>query len=1595
MKANWKKSWWSVLTFFLLAVVSSGCMTERSPIDQTNPLAMDKRLFEGEFFFKQTAVDMPESVDYVFPGETNDMKIIRWEITKDYLIAYNIHEHKEVADLDGTPENERTPILAFPILSHFDIQLAQSSTTGEDLPMLVENRDKPWYQARYFVFDPSKNLIMGVPFDMTYLKLAVDLWHPFTREPVAGYKNMEFHDKYGDAINPKDYELRHMSTDSDQKVETFAFETEMILTENNSYRGLRSWSDVAEYINWEPARVGFRHFFWKVDRDELNSNGFKTTEHQDEMFRRFGYFVDEYRSTDNYYGYRDSLKHQWARHFNLNNNHRIELYLGPDFPEDILLSACAIAADYNWVFSKAKYEQEKAEQSFAENGVGFESDFPEQIKLADGLYELNTSAAPTSFFNPDAKEPWPSDLKLDDSKFYALDYLLADYAVPGSWDDELEAAKEAGADNVATLEQEYNDKVAQFEDLQGKMTDEMFRYCFRHDFDYDANNPGEQDAGRYVLRKNSFLEYDYNRDGVNPEGLPNLITPNEILAKYGERVNNVVARPVDYPVACRMTLEHRCELDGDGHKIPRYKAELGDPRYSMIYWIDKFIGTGFLGVAQYSTNPETGQIFSSNGHIAGALMRWWVTSHLERFYMIDALKEEGLNLTGDRYEELLNDIIVDTSYMQTPKPSDAEDTLFKTSFNKDMPLSKVKVGSEQWHLSTLNQPYYDVERKRNNTFEADVAGKNGLTQAEYLAYQKDRHLPLKVNNNNLEDIRGTKWERHMTPNGLFDFVFADATSYDEDMLYQISPLYWASEESMERLKERDVEFSKACYLQPEWLDSGMLELMERFSEAGYSREEMRPILEKMAFKGTTIHELGHGIGLRHNFKGNADENNFIGSKKDGLGYWAVIDKDEEALAQKIAEFETDNGREATPQEKFLIKRSLPRESDLYSVSSVMEYSNSFYQDAFGLGRYDIAAILFMYGRSVEKYKINGSNQVETNPVGLPTIVVEPMFETRYCTANDIQLDGCLCVPGAPREGEVDADCECLHNMGIEYCYNKSNVVEGIRYSTPLTLVTDNSGALSVTPDPDKDEPVMIQLNGDVKPYLFCSDYQTWQDPMCNRFDKGLNAREIVRNLGEDYKRRYYYRFFRRGNPRFRVQNWSASYTTFFQMAHFALDYNYNKFQIPAWQDTILDSSENPFPKNDDGSPAYISQARKEYLLALNGVEEWEETINGVTVKKTFTPAGPGDYLVAGMEGFNFLVYDVMYSPDVGKHVLQNWKNDSEKKFFLNNPYVYSDEDLEDTIGGAILNIDLRYGHYHKNRWDFQDDKTILEAKPMRSGFTIEKDLAMYVLASTGWPVDKYRYESMANGFAYVSDGWDNAIYHLLSDQLNENALYSLSPNCAEEVGTNQYNIKRYQPRTNELFLWNWTEDFADGPWKPAKSDVTKSLCQKMTDQQGASAPYIPVHGSWQYFDSMFPALWAMYNQANIMADNMVYEYYYALKIPVNDISTWDPIADTDENVVQCVNSKETFYYRAYKFPGDERDNPIFNIVSRCKDLQDMCRLDASIPQGPGNMVDKDAICGDSGYPRWYVNRDLEYIESKLILLRGYGDFWTDVTNLFF
>ncbi|MCA9603634.1 MAG: zinc-dependent metalloprotease [Myxococcales bacterium] len=155
--------------------VLGGCAESVGDIDRTQPNLIHKSVFQGEWFVRQTVIDVPPTSYHSFVGQTGEMDMIRWEIQEDLLIGYRSYEYipgsdenttdsgsgvnqQPVADGQGEGRNpdeyKENPIVAYPITSHVDIQRDYNPRTGEQTNVLVENTfDRPWYEREYIRVD--------------------------------------------------------------------------------------------------------------------------------------------------------------------------------------------------------------------------------------------------------------------------------------------------------------------------------------------------------------------------------------------------------------------------------------------------------------------------------------------------------------------------------------------------------------------------------------------------------------------------------------------------------------------------------------------------------------------------------------------------------------------------------------------------------------------------------------------------------------------------------------------------------------------------------------------------------------------------------------------------------------------------------------------------------------------------------------------------------------------------------------------------------------------------------------------------------------------------------------------------------------------------------------------------------------------------------------------------------------------------------------------------------------------------------------------------------------------------------------------------
>ncbi len=163
-----------------------GCAQERGAINQVQANALSKHFFVGanltdpsddpEFYMRNTVIDVPFGANNGAalppPGNNTSSGLftatyaqpltrIKWEISENVLIARLTYELVSTSDYHGARTTNNGQVVAmFNITSQFDIRRSYNPQTGEETNVITENTtDRPWYQREYFRVDWSQNLV--------------------------------------------------------------------------------------------------------------------------------------------------------------------------------------------------------------------------------------------------------------------------------------------------------------------------------------------------------------------------------------------------------------------------------------------------------------------------------------------------------------------------------------------------------------------------------------------------------------------------------------------------------------------------------------------------------------------------------------------------------------------------------------------------------------------------------------------------------------------------------------------------------------------------------------------------------------------------------------------------------------------------------------------------------------------------------------------------------------------------------------------------------------------------------------------------------------------------------------------------------------------------------------------------------------------------------------------------------------------------------------------------------------------------------------------------------------------------------------------
>ncbi len=167
----------------LCALFAAACAQSNGDINRVQPNVVKKAdLLDGEWFYRNTVTYTPFDTQFTYPGQTGSMEKLVFEIQEGNLVGYRSYPYTPGAELNVDPTSKvsgttakycdaeghcvggkkyyGSPVVAFPIQSHFDIQRGYNPATGEVNNVISENSsDRPWNQREFMRVNWSANLL--------------------------------------------------------------------------------------------------------------------------------------------------------------------------------------------------------------------------------------------------------------------------------------------------------------------------------------------------------------------------------------------------------------------------------------------------------------------------------------------------------------------------------------------------------------------------------------------------------------------------------------------------------------------------------------------------------------------------------------------------------------------------------------------------------------------------------------------------------------------------------------------------------------------------------------------------------------------------------------------------------------------------------------------------------------------------------------------------------------------------------------------------------------------------------------------------------------------------------------------------------------------------------------------------------------------------------------------------------------------------------------------------------------------------------------------------------------------------------------------
>ena len=313
--------------------------------------------------------------------------------------------------------------------------------------------------------------------------------------------------------------------------------------------------------------------------------------------------------------------------------------------------------------------------------------------------------------------------------------------------------------------------------------------------------------------------------------------------------------------------------------------KIGDSRYSGIQWVSEAQFSSPLGYGPTAADPDSGQVFYGVANIYGAPMVFYGNLYRDLFDLLSGKLNTADYVTGENVRKFLAD---KTAYTDAnPLPVAAMTAPAHGSLSQTLDPS---VGIRQ-QLDPAS--YVDQNKKPMSQLEIF-----NLIKSQNIGTTLGSVLPVhsaSLGKQRLAALKGTQFEQ---------MLMNDEVKYalDHDSPVSGSPLDWATLEDIQtRERSRQIYLGQHNYCYGEFNDEGMLGMVQSWACIG---DDPRPRCDEKTFDpldhandfgsacciasgpmlarsilkrfytAVVEHEIGHTMGLRHNFAASTDLFNY-------------------------------------------------------------------------------------------------------------------------------------------------------------------------------------------------------------------------------------------------------------------------------------------------------------------------------------------------------------------------------------------------------------------------------------------------------------------------------------------------------------------------------------------------------------------------------------------------------------------------------------------------------------------------------------------------------------------------------------------------